>query len=78
MDDLTYHYLTGTNQLTYVDDAIGDGVNGNDIDDQASGNYEYDAIGNSNAVRFSSRTQPSGLTAQYGQYIFNTTRIWSR
>lgn len=36
-----------TNKLAYVIDAIGGGVNGNDIDNQINiDNYQYDAIGN--------------------------------
>jgi hypothetical protein len=46
MDDLSYNYYSNTNRLEYVDDAVGSGVYSNDIDDQASGNYTYDAIGN--------------------------------
>lgn len=48
MDNLTYHYNSTNNQLQYVDDAIVDGAYGAeiDIDDQASDNYIYDAIGN--------------------------------
>jgi RHS repeat-associated protein len=46
MDDLSYHYKTGTNQLTYVDDVVSESAFSNDIDDQAIGNYTYDKIGN--------------------------------
>jgi len=47
MDYMTYHYTSGTNKLTYVDDDPA--ISGNytdDIDQQSSGNYDYDAIGN--------------------------------
>jgi len=46
MDDLTYHYTSGTNKLNRVADAVGDGNYTIDIDNQSSVNYEYDAIGN--------------------------------
>lgn len=46
MDSLTYNYTANTNKLTYVDDAVSAGNYGTDIDDQASGNYDYDKIGN--------------------------------
>ncbi|TAE90542.1 MAG: hypothetical protein EAY81_00690, partial [Bacteroidetes bacterium] len=47
MDDLTYNYVSGKNQLAYVDDAITNkALYADDIDDQVTGNYEYDAIGN--------------------------------
>lgn len=45
MDNLTYRYKTGTNQLTHVDDAVTVNTNANDIKDQASGNYVYNSIG---------------------------------
>jgi RHS repeat-associated protein len=46
MDDLTYHYKTGKNQLEYVSDVVPAGNYSEDIDDQSPGNYQYDAIGN--------------------------------
>ncbi|MCB9251871.1 MAG: hypothetical protein H6605_05350 [Flavobacteriales bacterium] len=47
MDNLTYHYYSGTNQLEYVSDNVTyTGNYSNDIDNQSSGNYSYDAIGN--------------------------------
>lgn len=45
MDNLTYRYKAGTNQLTHVDDAVTVNTNANDIKDQASGNYVYNSIG---------------------------------
>jgi RHS repeat-associated protein len=44
MDELSYNYTAGTNQLTHVDDAY-TSVYNDDIDDQSSGNYTYTAIG---------------------------------
>jgi RHS repeat-associated protein len=41
MDNLTYNYISGKNRLDYVDDGVGSGAYSIDIDDQASGNYEY-------------------------------------
>lgn len=35
MDDMTYHYISGTNQLDYVDDAVTSGNYDDDIDSQA-------------------------------------------
>jgi hypothetical protein len=46
MDNLTYNYTSGKNQLLYVDDAVPQGRYDNDIDDQAPNNYSYDEIGN--------------------------------
>ncbi|MBK8488320.1 MAG: hypothetical protein IPL48_11085 [Bacteroidetes bacterium] len=46
MDDLTYNYITGTNQLDYVTDAA-TGTYSDDISGgQSTGNYTYDLIGN--------------------------------
>ncbi|TWF40340.1 YD repeat-containing protein [Chitinophaga polysaccharea] len=46
MDDLSYHYLPGTNRLDYISDVVPATNYTNDIDDQTAGNYGYDAIGN--------------------------------
>jgi RHS repeat-associated protein len=46
MDNLTYHYTNGTNQLDYVTDAITGDPYSSDISTQAVHNYTYDAIGN--------------------------------
>ncbi len=46
MDDFTYHYISGTNKLEYVDDAVSSGNYNVDIDDQSSANYAHDNIGN--------------------------------
>ncbi len=51
MDNLTYGYnLSGgklvNNKLRHVQDAIGDANYTDDIDNQATDNYDYDAIGN--------------------------------
>jgi hypothetical protein len=46
MDDFTYTYASGRNQLTHVDDAITNTNYNDDIDDQSINNYSYDAIGN--------------------------------
>lgn len=48
MDQFTYNYIPGTNQLDHVNDAIGSTVYSSDIDNQNTGNYTYDAIGNLN------------------------------
>jgi RHS repeat-associated protein len=46
MDNLTYHYESGKNRLSYIDDVINTAAYTEDIDDQDIGNYSYDAIGN--------------------------------
>lgn len=46
MDSFTYHYNSGTNQLNYVSDVVGSSNYATDIDNQSSGNYSYDEIGN--------------------------------
>jgi hypothetical protein len=46
MDSLSYHYISGTNQLDYVDDQVTESAFDYDIDDQSGANYTYDEIGN--------------------------------
>jgi RHS repeat-associated protein len=46
MDDLTYHYKAGTNQLTHVNDQVASNSYTMDIDNQTADNYVYDEIGN--------------------------------
>jgi len=46
MDQLTYHYQANTNKLTSITDQATGNAYDNDIDDQATGNYGYDSIGN--------------------------------
>ena len=46
MDNLTYNYKPGTNQLDYVHDTVPAGNYDVDIDAQTAGNYAYDSIGN--------------------------------
>lgn len=46
MDDLTYNYYSGTNRLEYVEDIVDPDNYTTDIDDQNTGNYTYDEIGN--------------------------------
>lgn len=46
MDELTYNYYTGyQNRLEYVDDVVSTSSITSDMEDQASANYAYDAIG---------------------------------
>ena len=45
MDQLRYNYRQGNNRLDHVADQVGDGSYPNDVDDQQSGNYSYDAQG---------------------------------
>jgi hypothetical protein len=49
MDMLTYYYPSASNRLLWVADAVSAGNYSNDIDNQTSGNYGYDAIGNFNS-----------------------------
>lgn len=44
MDDFSYHYTSGTNRLSHIDDAVSASLT-DDLDDQAAGNYEYNSIG---------------------------------
>src|SRR5690606_4499113 len=46
MDNMTYHYNTGNNQLNHVTDIVPSGNYSVDIDNQSNNNYQYDAIGN--------------------------------
>jgi hypothetical protein len=46
MDNLTYHYNAGTNKLNYIVDAVASGNYPNDLDNQSTNNYTYDAAGN--------------------------------
>lgn len=45
MDNLTYNYESGTNQLRNVDDAVTVATDADDIKDQNSNNYNYNSIG---------------------------------
>ncbi len=45
MDQLSYNYKSGTNQLTHIDDTVIGNVDTDDIKDQQAGNYEYNSIG---------------------------------
>ena len=47
MDNLTYHYGSDDNKLLYIDDSqTNQNAYVGDLEDQASGNYDYDEIGN--------------------------------
>lgn len=46
MDNLEYHYASGNNRLDYIYDHVLPGKFDGDIDEQSSGNYKYDEIGN--------------------------------
>lgn len=46
MDKFTYNYQNGTNKLAYVSDLISGSNYTDDIDNQNTTNYDYDAIGN--------------------------------
>ncbi len=46
MDDLTYSYISGSNKLDHVTDAVITDPYSSDIVTQSAGNYDYDASGN--------------------------------
>lgn len=46
MDNLTYEYYPGKNQLNHVEDSVGNSNYSADLDNQPSQNYVYDSIGN--------------------------------
>ena len=46
MDRMTYHYTNGTNRLDHITETVPSGNYGNDMENQSSGYYSYDAIGN--------------------------------
>lgn len=46
MDDLTYAYRSGSNQLRHIKDAVAASAYTEDIDSQGDDNYGYDKIGN--------------------------------
>lgn len=46
MDELAYHYTSGTNRLDWVYDSVPSNFHTVDIDAQSSGNYLYDGSGN--------------------------------
>ena len=46
MDNLTYNYAANTNKLKYVQDAVSTSTITTDIENQGTGNYDYDEIGN--------------------------------
>ncbi len=46
MDNLVYHYMSGTNKLEWVDDSVTTSGISTDLEDQSAGNYTYDSIGN--------------------------------
>ncbi|WP_133995032.1 hypothetical protein, partial [Dinghuibacter silviterrae] len=45
MDSLNYSYTAGTNRLDHINDSVPSGNYTTDIDNQSSGNYSYDPIG---------------------------------
>ncbi len=45
MDNFTYHYTPGTNQLNYVSDAATASEDSGDLESQSTGNYTYNTIG---------------------------------
>lgn len=46
MDNMNYNYYAGTNKLNYIKDAVPKDNYPEDVDDQKTDNYKYDAIGN--------------------------------
>lgn len=45
MDNMVYSYTSGTNKLDHINDSVSSSNYTTDIDDQSSGNYKYDSIG---------------------------------
>jgi RHS repeat-associated protein len=45
MDNMVYSYVSGTNKLDHINDSVSSSNYTTDIDDQSSGNYKYDSIG---------------------------------
>ena len=45
MDNMVYSYVSGTNKLDHINDSASATNYTTDIDDQSSGNYKYDSIG---------------------------------
>jgi hypothetical protein len=45
MDNMVYSYISGTNKLDHINDSVSSSNYATDIDDQSSGNYKYDSIG---------------------------------
>lgn len=46
MDNLTYNYKVGKNQLDFIGDTVSAANYDSDLDGQAAGNYAYDSTGN--------------------------------
>jgi len=68
MDSLTYNYITGTNKLNYVQDRSQGWVNNQKkIKNQASGNYNYDEIGN--LIKDSTENITSIVWSVYGKIL---------
>ncbi|MFN3754316.1 DUF6443 domain-containing protein, partial [Flavobacterium sp.] len=45
MDDFSYHYISSTNQLSFIKDNVSENTFSDDIDNQLDNNYHYDEIG---------------------------------
>ena len=45
LDQLQYNYIEGTNQLQYISDGVNNSADATDLENQASTNYAYNAIG---------------------------------
>jgi len=71
MDELTYHYDDQKpNQLKWVDDAIGDAPQADDLHDQEPDNYQYNSIGQliyDDSQEISYIYNASGLVAEVEQ-----------
>lgn len=69
MDDFTYLYKYGKNQLDHVDDAVTATTNADDLKDQSNSNYIYNSIGqliqgNENGDVFAYTYNASGLVTE--------------
>ncbi|SFP79700.1 hypothetical protein [Parafilimonas terrae] len=70
MDNLIYSYTANTNQLDHIADAVAAANYSTDIDNQSSGNYNYDAI----VVILQKMCRPA-LPISVGRYMARSTAL---
>ncbi|WP_347922487.1 RHS repeat-associated core domain-containing protein [Pontimicrobium sp. SW4] len=71
MDEFTYDYITGKNQLDYVQDAVTGTTNADDLKTQATGNYVYNSIGQLIEDHEEAVADPTNIV----RYIYNTSGL---
>ena len=79
IDNLTYNYYAGKNQLNNVDDTVPVTTSTVDIDDQATGNYTYNALGQmkkniSEGLEYFYNTQ--GLVTEVKKGIYSLVKFY--